>query len=228
VRFDTICLDAGGTLVWPNWQRISDALRAHGVRVDAAALAAVDPQVRRSLDDARLIAASTDQRRGWTHFELVLSKAGVELTAPVKAALADIDEYHRMMNVWEFVPAFVVPTLTALRTAGYRLVVISNANGTVRQAFRRLGLLDLVDLVVDSAEEGFEKPDRRLFEVALARCGAASDRALYVGDMYHVDVIGARAAGLTPILVDEANLRSDADCDRVASIAELLNLLERT
>ena len=80
------------------------------------------------------------------------------------------------MNLWEHVPEFVVPTLVELRRRGYKLVVISNANGTVRQAFRRLGLFNLVDVIVDSAEQGFEKPDRRLFDAALRIAGAERSR----------------------------------------------------
>jgi HAD superfamily hydrolase (TIGR01549 family) len=223
---DTICLDAGGTLVWPNWARVSDALAAEGIAVDAASLAAADPYVRRSLDEHHLIAASTDQRRAWTFFDDVLTTAGVELTPGARRALARMEEYQRTMNLWEHVPEFVAPTLAALRRSGYTLVVVSNANGTVRQAFRRFGLFELVDLIVDSAEVGFEKPDRRLFDAALKLAGADASRAIHVGDIYHIDVAGARAAGLTPALVDEAGLYADADCRRIRSIAELPGLME--
>jgi putative hydrolase of the HAD superfamily len=227
VTIDTICLDAGGTLVWPNWARVRDELAAEGIAVDAASLAAADPHVRRSLDEHHLISASTDQRRAWTFFDDVLTIAGVELTPGARRALARIEEYQRTMNLWEHVPEFVAPTLAELRRRGYKLVVVSNANGTVRQAFRRLGLSELVDVVVDSAEEGFEKPDRRLFDAALRLAGAEASRSLHAGDIYHVDVVGARAAGLTPVLVDEAGLYADADCRRIRSIAELPELLRR-
>src|SRR5215510_2400626 len=185
---DTICLDAGGTLVWPNWERVRDALAAEGITVDAAALAAADPRVRRSLDEQHLIASSTDQSRAWSFFDDVLTIAGVDLTTEARRALASVEEYQRRMNLWEHVPAFVAPTLVELRRRGYKLVVISNANGTVKQAFRRVGLLDLVDVIVDSAEEGFEKPDPRLFEAALRIAGAERSRAVHAGDIYHVDV----------------------------------------
>jgi putative hydrolase of the HAD superfamily len=223
---DTICLDAGGTLVWPNWQRVSDELGAHGIDADAASLAAADPRVRRSLDERHLIASSSDQSRAWNFFEAVLTTAGVELSPGARRALAGLEEYQRTTNIWERVPEFVAPTLAELRRRGYKLVVVSNANGTVRRAFQRIGLFDLVDVIVDSAEEGFEKPDRRLFDVALGLAGAQHSRALHVGDIYHIDVAGARAAGLTPVLVDEANLYADADCCRISSIAELPGLLD--
>lgn len=96
----------------------------------------------------------------------------------------------------------------------------------MKRAFQRIGLFDLVDVIVDSAEVGFEKPDRRLFDAALGMAGAEHSRAIHVGDIYHIDVAGARAAGLTPVLVDEANLYADADCHRIASIAELPALLD--
>jgi HAD superfamily hydrolase (TIGR01549 family) len=224
---DTICLDAGGTLVWPNWERVRDALAANGIDVDAASLAAADPRVRRSLDEQHLIASSTDQSRAWSFFDDVLTIAGVELTPGARRALAYVEEYQRTMNLWEHVPEFVAPTLVELRRRGYTLVVVSNANGTVRQAFRRIGLFDLVDVIVDSAEVGFEKPDRRLFDAALRMAGAEHSRALHVGDIYHIDVAGARAAGLTPVLVDEAGLYAGADCHRITSIVELPGLLER-
>jgi putative hydrolase of the HAD superfamily len=226
---DTICLDAGGTLVWPNWERVRDALGACDIAVEAASLAAADRRVRRAFDERQIIAATTDQSRSWSlsFFESVLTTAGVELTPEARRALAHVEEYQRTMNIWEHVPGFVAPALVELRRRGYKLVVVSNANGTVRQAFRRIGLFDLVDVIVDSAEEGFEKPDRRLFDIALGLARAQHSRSVHVGDIYHVDVTGARAAGLTPVLVDEANLYADADCHRIQSIAELPALLQR-
>jgi putative hydrolase of the HAD superfamily len=225
MTLDTICLDAGGTLVWPNWGRVRDALAVQGIAVEIASLAAADPRARRSFDERHVIAATTDQSRGRSFFESVLMIAGVELTPEARRAMAEIEEYQRTSNLWECVPGFVAPTLAELRRRGYKLVVVSNANGTVRQAFRRIGLFDLVDVIVDSAEVGFEKPDRRLFDAALRIAGAEHSRAVHVGDIYHIDVAGARAAGLAAVLVDEANLYPDVDCRRIRSIAELPSLL---
>ena len=66
---------------------------------------------------------------------------------------------------------------------------------------------------------GHERPC--MFELALRRAGATADRAVHVGDMYHVDVVGARAAGLSALLVDEANLKAGMDCRCIQSISEL-------
>lgn len=227
MQVDTIFLDAGGVLVWPNWSRISSALRHTGVHVEPAVLAAADPHARRELDVAEFIAASSDQRRGWKYFDLVLTHAGVTLSDATEAALASLQDYHRLNNLWETVPAFVPATLSTLRASGYRLAVVSNSNGTLRHAFSRLGLVSLVDVIIDSAEEGVEKPDPRLFEIALECSGARSTNTVHVGDFYNIDVSGARAAGLTPVLVDEATLYANADCPRIRSIAELPSLVQR-
>src|SRR5439155_25487451 len=102
-----------------------------------------------------------------------------------------------------------------------RLVVVSNANGTLRTAFDRLGLTGLVDLVLDSHDEGIEKPDPRLFHRAIERAGARAESTVHVGDLYHVDVVGARAAGLRAVLVDAAWLYEECDCPRVRTLHEL-------
>ncbi len=222
---ETVFLDAGGVLVFPNWTRVSDALTRRGVAASAAALAAADPRARRQLDNGGTINATNDAGRGWLYFNLVLTAAGIPLSPATDAALEELQEYHRQTNLWEFVPDGVVPALAALRAAGFRLVVVSNANGTLRAKFDRLGLTARVDCVLDSCEFGVEKPDPRLFQIAMEKSGAEPGTTVHVGDLYHVDVLGARAAGLSGVLYDEAGLYSDVDCPKVRSLAELVDLV---
>ena len=137
-------------------------------------------------------------------------------------ALRELHAYHTASNLWEYVPPDVAPALRALRGLALRLVVVSNANGTLQTHMRRIGLAEYFDHVLDSAEEGVEKPDPRFFEIALDRSGASKASTVHVGDLYHVDVVGARNAGLRAVLLDEADLRPDADCPRVRSLGELV------
>jgi putative hydrolase of the HAD superfamily len=224
---ETVFLDAGGVLLFPNWTRVSDALTRRGVRASAAALEAADPRARRQLDTDGTIKATTDAGRGWLYFNLVLAEAGIPTSEATDAALEELHEYHRLNNLWEFVPDGVVPALRALRAAGYRLVVVSNANGTLCAKFDRLGLTPLVDCVLDSCDFGVEKPDPRLFEIALERSGGRPETTIHVGDLYHVDVLGARAAGLTGVLYDEAGLYDGVDCAKVSTLAELVELVPK-
>lgn len=222
----TLLLDAGGVLVNPNWSRISEVLARHGVDVPAAALAAAEPHAKKRLDTGDTIQVTSDQQRGWTFFNLVLTAAGVALGDATAAALAELHIYHQTHNLWETVPDEVVPALAALRRRGFRLVVLSNANGTLHRAFDRLGLTSAFDVIFDSFEEGVEKPDPRFFHIALERSGAAAATTMHVGDLYHVDVAGARAAGLTPALLDVGDLYPECDCLRVRSLSGLLDALD--
>jgi len=225
VPIETVFLDAGGVLVNPNWDRVSAALAARGVQVEAAALAAAEPRAKRRLDTGTTIQATNDEQRGWTYFNLVLTEAAVPLTDATDAALAELHTYHQQFNLWETVLDGAQPALAALRGCGFRIAVVSNANGTLHRMFARLGLDGAVDAVFDSCDEGVEKPDPRYFHLALARVGAAAATTVHVGDLYHVDVVGARAAGIEPVLLDVADLYPDADCARVPSLAALVELL---
>ena len=222
---DTVFLDAGGILVFPNWTRISEALARHDVNVSPRALARAEHPAKRRLDVGDTIGATTDASRAWLYFDLVLTEAGVPLSGATRAALADLNDYHRQFNLWELVPPTVVPALEALRAMGLRLTVVSNANGTLRAHLERLQLARWFDCVLDSCEIGVEKPDPRLFEIALERSGARPESTIHVGDLYHVDVVGARAAGLRAVLVDEAGLYADADCRRLQSLTELVEAI---
>lgn len=221
----TVFLDAGGILVHPNWSRVSETLERHGVLVTAKALAAAEPRAKQRLDCGETIEATNDEQRGWTYFDLVLTEAGVPLTASTAAALLELNAYHRQFNLWETVPDDVVPALTALRARGLRLVVVSNANGTLLRLFTRLGLAASFDVVFDSHVVGIEKPDPRFFQHALEKSGALPETTVHVGDLFHVDVVGARSAGIAAILLDAGGLYADYDCLRVRTIGEVVDLI---
>ena len=224
MTIDTVFLDAGGVLVHPNWHRVAEALAQHGTSVDAAALFAAEPHAKREMDLGSLMARTTDQQRGWIYFEAVLRHAGVPVDDRARAALADVRAYHDVHNVWEHVPGDVVPTVEALRALGVRLVVVSNANGKLHTMFERVGLAGRFDVVLDSHDFGVEKPDPRLFQFALEASSAEATSTVHVGDFFHIDVVGARAAALADaVLVDPADLYADADCPRVSALPLLVD-----
>jgi len=227
VALQTVFLDAGGVLVVPNWTRVSSALARHDVAVSAEALAAADPHARRQLDRTLTVQTTNDTGRGWLYFDLVLKSAGVQISERTDAALAELQAYHREHNLWEHVPGNVFPALRALKSRGLHLTVVSNANGTLCACFDRLGLSSCVDCVLDSCDVGVEKPDPRFFALALERSGGTPATAIHVGDIYHIDVVGARAAGIRPVLLDETGLYADADCTRIRALEELVELVDR-
>ncbi len=227
-EIDTVFLDAGGVLCHPSWTRVADALARHGAPATASALAAAEQKATRDIDNASTIGATDDRARGWLYFNLVLHHAGIEQNAGTDAALGELRDYHRVDNLWEHVEPDVVPTLAALRERGLRLVVVSNANGRLKHLFDRVDLAKWFDHVLDSHEWGVEKPNPRLFALALEQSRAEAAKTVHVGDLYHVDVVGARNAGLRDgILLDLAGLYEGVDCPRITSLAALVEWIDK-
>jgi putative hydrolase of the HAD superfamily len=226
MAIQTVFLDAGGVLVTPNWARVADTLGRYGVTASANGLAAAEFHAKRRLDaefKGKLPAARPD---GWAYFDLVLEDARVLHTTAVAAAYAELHAYDARWNLWEYVPPDVAPALERLRALGLTLVVVSNTNGTLKALLERVGLTKHVDVVIDSFEEGVEKPDPRLFQIALDKAGARAESTIHIGDLYYVDVVGARAAGVLAVLLDAADLSPDRDCPRVRSLDELADRLK--
>ena len=169
--------------------------------------------------------AATDQQRGWHYFNLILEHCGVPASEATDAALDDLQAYHAVHNLWERVPDGVPETLDELHRMPLKLVVVSNANGKLKVLFERLGLARRFDVMLDSAEEGVEKPDPRLFQLALERSQSTPADTVHVGDLYHVDVEGARNAGLGAVLLDTGGLYAGFDCPRISDIRELPRLI---
>jgi putative hydrolase of the HAD superfamily len=221
----TVFLDAGGVLMFPNWTKISEALARRGVTVAPAALARAEPIARKQLDDRQTIGTTTDAGRGWLFFDLILEHAGIQRSAATADALTELHAYHQANNLWELIPDDVRPALTALRDRDLTLTVVSNSNGTLRAHMDRIGLSPFVTCIVDSCDVGVEKPDPRIFQIALERSAAQPESTIHVGDMYQVDVVGAGAAGLRAVLLDEMQLHDQADCLRIRSLSELVELV---
>ena len=223
----TLFLDAGGVLVFPNWKRVADALRRHGITVSPDALAAAEPRVKFEIDQGIRHGSSTDAQRAWMYMERVLEIAGVPPGDDSEAAVRELRAYHAEHNLWESVPGDVVPALERLSGLGLKLVVVSNANGVLHRAFDRLGLTRYFHCICDSFLDGVEKPDPRFFQIALDRAGATAESTMHVGDLYYVDVAGARNSGIRPMLIDPLGLYQDYDVDRVRTLDELADWLSR-
>ena len=113
----------------------------------------------------------------------------------------------------------VRPAFERLRAADVRVGLISNWDSRLERIFKGLGLEPLLDVVISSAAVGVHKPDPRIFELACERVGVEPRECAHVGDHYYADVLGARAVGMTPVLIE----RHGPGCarDDVASISSL-------
>jgi putative hydrolase of the HAD superfamily len=118
--------------------------------------------------------------------------------------------------------------LHQLAATGVRLGIISNADGLVGQRLAELEILQVgpgigvsVECLIDSGAVGVSKPDPRIFDLALVAMAIDASDAWYIGDMPGIDIVGARAAGMHPVVMDPFEFHLDADYSRVASLTEL-------
>jgi putative hydrolase of the HAD superfamily len=111
--------------------------------------------------------------------------------------------------------------IRAAKARGERVVVVSNWDISLAEVLERVGLAPLLDGIVTSAGAGARKPDPAIFSPALEIAGTCARRATHVGDNLAEDVAGARAAGITPILVHRLGGPRPAGVRCIASLAEL-------
>jgi putative hydrolase of the HAD superfamily len=224
-RPDWVFLDAGNTLVHLDMVRVADILREEfGHAIDPAAMDDAEPLARVHVDGARL--DSDGERARWrTYFWAVLSAGGWPHEHTVPDALRALFRQNQIFSLWSRPARAAAETLAALRDAGFRLAVISNSDGSVEGMLDRLGLKSHLEFVIDSKVVGVEKPDPQIFRMALERSGADPAKSVYVGDMFHIDVVGARGVGIDAVLVDPAGLNGARACRRVREFAELPSLL---
>jgi len=218
-----VLFDAGGTLIHLDGERVSRAADlAYEAAVFRRAHAAALDEVRRWI---LANPQSVDAERLPRFFETILARLGVREEDLARAAGAATAEHHRS-NLWSRGADDAAATLATLRSRGYRLAVVSNADGRVRALLQGAGLADYFEFVVDSAELGVEKPDPRIFHAATGRLELPPAACAYVGDIYEIDVLGARAAGLTPILI--SNGEAPDGIARISALSELLGLFPGT
>jgi HAD superfamily hydrolase (TIGR01549 family) len=213
--------DAGNTLVYLNMELVSRVFARHGAELPAAELWRSEHRVRARMDDPALVRRTDDRGRWRMYFERIVEGCGLRAKSVIDAALDELAAIHATSNLWEVVPDEVRALLDRAK-GRYRMAVVSNANGTVRAKLERVGLAGYFEAILDSHEEGIEKPDPRIFARAMERLGARPEDSLYVGDYYHIDVVGARSAGMEAVLLDPAGAHADKPVRRIASIGELI------
>ena len=209
--------DAGNTLLFLDHDRMAAAVGAVlGAPLDPGRLAGATGTASRAAERA----VGVDRDRARVYLEALLLEAGVpaERMGEVAACLRQV---HDESHLWCRVAENTRVALERLRARGLRLGVVSNSDGRVEQALVAAGIRDCFDVVLDSALVGVEKPDPAIFRAALDALGVAASEALYVGDLYHVDVVGARAAGMEGVLLAPDPDAPGTDCLRFTSLTAL-------
>jgi putative hydrolase of the HAD superfamily len=232
---EVVFLDAGDTLLRadPSWAAVYlSAFPEYGVQV-------TEEQLAKALTEA--VGAGAWDMEG--PFEATEEASFERIVAFDRAVLASlghtdlpdaffhaIETSFRQQAAWHVFPD-VVPALERLEEAGFRLAIISNWLWEAPELFHDLEVARHFEHMIISARVGYQKPHRAIFEHALEVMGVPADAAIHVGDSYRADVLGARAAGIEPVLIDRAigdpaRLSARPPDDDVAVIGDLFGLLD--
>jgi putative hydrolase of the HAD superfamily len=224
---DCVLFDAGDTLLAPapSFQgRFVAVAAAHGLPLEEAAVdAAIADAVRAAAWPSDWTDPAT-QRDFWVGFyrqvlaDLGHAGDGLKVAEALFAAFSDPAGYKLFDDVR--------PALDALAGRGIKLGVVSNFEPWLEDILALEGVDHLFAAVAISGKLGVAKPDPEIFEAALAEAGAAPEATIHVGDQPVNDVAAARAAGLTPVLIDRFARHPDPDgAHRVEDLPGLVDLV---
>ncbi len=220
--FKAILFDAGGVLVLPDPTVLGPLLEYYGG----------DPSIEahRRAHYAGMAAKSAagSGETFWAEYNHSYVRSIGVADRDTEAAIESLQS-TRSAFLWRWPIPESRSALVALAAAGVPLGVVSNASGQIAEVLARSGVCQVgagpnvsVRVIVDSHVVGVAKPDPRIFDHALGSFdGADRQQIAYVGDSVTLDVGGARAAGLHPILLDPYDDHRGADFERLRSLTEL-------
>jgi putative hydrolase of the HAD superfamily len=159
----------------------------------------------------------------WTHFHRHLLEAlGVE--GDLERLAKEATDRASSLTLTYHCPEASCLALSELGERGYDLGLVTNRINVERfhELMDQMCLWPHFDLVLAAGEAGASKPDPQIFVAALDRLGASAQESIYVGDNYWADVVGARRAGVTPVLLDPHHLFPEAGCLILERLDDLL------
>ena len=222
-----VFFDAGNTILSLDYAVIVDALERQGFLFDREGVWRAECRARVKLDP---FLAEVTMRESPEVFCRYVRCICAEMEIPwgekAERLLEELREINRRTNLWR---GGAVPgareVLEDLKANGFVLGVISNSDGRLEALLNEVGLAEHLSVIADSRLVGFEKPDPRIFHWALERTGVAPEQAVYVGDFYSLDVVGARGVGLDAILLDPLGVWPLLDCVKAKDLFEVRRLL---
>jgi len=216
-----LIFDAGGVLVFPDFALLADIANRVGIDTSPLEIAEKHARLFRTLDEHIALNHQIPELQYFLDiFKQVTNSKGKAQAAHELTLQAD-----KIKHIWATTQPWVGESLQKLKKQGYQMAVISNSDGRVNQILQDLNLREYFDIVIDSFNVGVEKPDSRIFEIALERLSWDPANTIYIGDIFYIDVWGANQAGLGAIHLDKLGLYDEWDGIRIPSIHELPELL---
>jgi putative hydrolase of the HAD superfamily len=219
VTVRAIFFDAGNTLIHMDYDAITAALGRERVAATVDQVRRAEWRARIRLDASFAPGGSTeDPATGDRYLAFLLDELGVRDPDTATALAAWRRGHNPPRGLWTAVEPAAEPALRLARQSGLATGVVSNSNGTIADILETLGLARHLDFVIDSSKVGVEKPDPRIFRIALDRAGLQPGEAAYIGDLYSIDILGARAAGLHAVLLDPGSCWPSRDCPTAPTV----------
>jgi putative hydrolase of the HAD superfamily len=227
MRLKAVFFDAGNTLLSLDYAAIVDALAREGFQVTREEVYGAECRARVTLDPFLARAEVRESAEVFSRYmRYTCEELGIQWGEETARVLERLQEINRRQNLWR---GGVMPgareVLADLGGQGYHLGVISNADGRLATILEETGLAAYLGVIADSHVVGIEKPDPRIFHWALERTGVHPEQALYVGDLYSLDVVAARRVGLHTILLDPVGAWPPLDCVKAKDLFEIPDLL---
>jgi putative hydrolase of the HAD superfamily len=196
-----LLLDAGGTLVFIDQDYLSSLAGAQGFQIEAQRFYEEHFRLMHWLDTHLRTHHRFPPRLNKPYTQILFESVG--MAEEVAARAAQIAETrHKERNLWTFTFPWIRETLDRLRDAGYRMSIISNADGRVEQQLCDMGLESYFERIYDSAIVEAQKPDPGIYELALKELCLQPQDALFVGDVFHIDIWGANRVGIPGLHLD--------------------------
>jgi putative hydrolase of the HAD superfamily len=220
-----VIFDAGNTLLRMDYAEMARYLAGRSHPVSVARLEEAELRARVRLDPHLAPGASTESKtthgrylRYLLEFLCITGEAEIEEIARWRRG------YNPPVGLWTRPDPEAGVALRRVKAAGLVTGVISNSNGSVRSMLEATGLMAHLDFVIDSALVGVEKPDPEIFRLGLERAEASPEEAIYIGDLYSVDVLGARGAGMAAVLLDPGGFWGARDCPLAPGLAAAVSV----
>jgi HAD superfamily hydrolase (TIGR01549 family) len=220
-KLSALLFDYGGTLAFLDFELLAIEFSRPGRRLDALRLEHAEYEGRAALDRCLLGTPTMDLGAAYEEFFRSWMRAAGIPADEIREVGERFRELHRQASMWRVIRPGTFEALERLKSAGLKLAIVSNADGRVESDARRFGLASFFDVIVDSQVVGVEKPDPRIFRVALERLGARADEAMYVGDVYSIDMLGAQAAGIPGKLIDQHGRYNWVEHEKIRHVGEL-------
>lgn len=213
-----IFFDVGNTLLFPNRRNILAPLardRQPTLEQWQALERRTKAEFDRGMQDGRV-----DHSFWWIFHTHLLEQLGADMG--LREAL--VKNTQDSAN-WDQILQGTRESLARIATK-FRIAVISNSDGRIDRVLSRCGIAECFESIIDSGTIGVEKPRREIFEAALRTMKARPEESLYVGDVYSVDYLGARAVGMDAVLFDVAGAYRDrSELPRIDSLEQLESCL---